>query len=102
MTKAGKQSSWNLLTHSSVDDPQDPQYLEFPKNVGTSKSSRHVQGIVHSKPSQCGATPIGAVAWFPSAPWTGIAYRNSELSHESIDWFKGKITGKSHTSWENL
>ena len=23
-------------------------------------------------------------------------------SIESIDWFKGKITGKSHISWENL
>ena len=22
--------------------------------------------------------------------------------HESIDWFKGKNTGKSHSSWENL
>ena len=22
--------------------------------------------------------------------------------HESIDWFKGKITGKSIISWENL
>ena len=22
--------------------------------------------------------------------------------HKSIDWFKGKITGKSHISWENL
>ena len=23
-------------------------------------------------------------------------------NHDSIDWFKGKITGKSHISWENL
>ena len=24
------------------------------------------------------------------------------MNMESIDWFKGKITGKSHISWENL
>ena len=33
-----------------------------------------------------------------------VKHRETMLSHpqESIDWFKGKITGKSHISRENL
>ena len=41
-------------------------------------------------------------SWFSSGSF--LQQRESDFAGNlrSIDWFKGKITGKSHISWENL
>ena len=46
---------------------------------------------------------------FELADWDSPAKKDAEylrpkkgISEGSIDWLKGKITGKSHIAWENL
>ena len=44
----------------------------------------------------------GLGVWFSDGLGMGQHQLTSILTISSIDWFKGKIPGKSHTSWENL
>ena len=46
------------------------------------------------------ADPAAAAAAI-DPPEMAMAFAR-EMAIVSIDWFKGKITGKSHMSWENL
>ena len=44
---------------------------------------------------------LGPVVLWTRSRWS-IGPWDLEQRHRSIDWFQGKITGKSHISWENL
>ena len=39
--------------------------------------------------------------WWLALP-SRLSWQQCLARHGSIGWFKGKITGKSHISWENL
>ena len=64
---------------------------------------------MHVQPPPARATWARACVYIPSVSisflcdfdWCVLLHGCEFFAH-SIGWFKGKITGKSHTSWENL
>ena len=100
-------STSNLLldfwvSHIRPNNPQETSFYQYTYTPSTNI-------LVHLYPistlippygqQKTQGLPIQLVYWCVLISMTNYQF---PVIHKSIDWFKGKITGTSHISWENL